>query len=104
MTEVLSLIGLGAVALLVNWLSTRTADRLACRTNESDGSALDVNPLRPRIQAVRTNFVAQSSLKSINSPYHEELIESARQAISKMAYFQCRSESIASLRLNNERG
>ncbi len=103
MTEVVSLIGLGVVALLVNLLLTRAADRLARRADESDGSTFDVRPLHPRIQAVRTDFAAQSSLKSVNSPYHEELIESARKAISKMAFFQCRSETFASLPVGNDR-
>jgi hypothetical protein len=75
-------------ALLVNWVLVRTADRLARRTQELDGTAFDVSPLRPRIQTVRADFAAQSSLRRQDFPYHEQLMESARQAISKMAFFQ----------------
>jgi hypothetical protein len=92
MTVVVSLFLLGVGALLVNWVLTRAADRLADCAHEPDGTAFDVSPILPRIEIVRTDFAGQSSLKNTDSPYHEELMESAREAISKMAFFQSRSQ------------
>jgi hypothetical protein len=92
MTVAALLFVLGAGAWLVTRVLTRIADRLARRACEAhsaaDGVAIDVTPLRPRIQTVRADFAAQSSWRKQESPYHEQLMESARQAVSKMAFFQ----------------
>ena len=103
MIEFVSLLVLGVGALLMNWVLTRTADRLAGRAHKPDGTAIDVNPLRPRIQTIRTDFAAHSNLRNANSPYHEELMESARRAISKMAFFQSRSQILHGVAAESER-
>jgi hypothetical protein len=103
MAVVVSLIVFGVVALLISCAMMRTADRFARCAPQPDGTAFDVSPLRPRIQTVRSDFAAQSSLRNTSSPYHEELIESARQAISKMAFFQSRSQDFRALLAESER-
>lgn len=106
MTVLASLFVLGVGALLVNWVLTRTAERLARRAHQADsladGTAFDVSPLRPRIQTVRADFAAQSGLRSTNSPYHEELIESTRAAISRMAFFRFRSHILDAVPAESE--
>jgi hypothetical protein len=103
MIVAVALFVLGLGAYFAHWILTRTADRLARRTHAPERTAFDASRLRPRIQTVRTDFAAQSSLKSMNSPYHEELIESARAAISKMAFFRSRSQSLHGVPAESER-
>jgi hypothetical protein len=87
------LFAFGVGALLVNWILTRAADCLARRAQGPDGIAFEAGAIRPRIQIVRTDFAAQSSLRNMPSSYHEQLMESAREAISKMEFFQSRMEA-----------
>ena len=77
---------LGVGAFLI-WVLTRASARLDRGTQQSDGTGFDVNALRPRIEIVRADFAMQSTLKCQDSPYHEQLLESARRTISKMAFF-----------------
>jgi hypothetical protein len=92
MAVVVVLIGLVAAALLVNWVCARAADRLADRISRPDGTGFDVSVVRPKIQALREDFATESHLRRQDSLSHEELIQNARRAISRMAFFQSRPQ------------
>ena len=88
MTLAAAIFVLGVGALLVSWVLTRTSDRLARGTHQPDGRSFDVKALRPRLHIVRADFATQSSFRKQDSPYHEQLLECTRRAISRMAFFR----------------
>ena len=79
-------------ALLTSRGLCRAADRLARGKNQLPGTAFDASPLRPRLCSVRKDFVAELHHRAVDSPYHEELMESARHAVVRMAFFRTRAE------------
>jgi hypothetical protein len=84
----------GLALLLLNALMQRTADRLArVRRNSPFGTAFNAPVVRPRICAVRQNYVAELEAHAHTSDYHDELLESARRAVAQLSFFRSRTKA-----------
>ncbi len=53
------ILAFGLAAWLASYRLRRAADRLARGKNHATGTAFDATPLRPRLGAVRKDFVAE---------------------------------------------
>lgn len=84
------LLALFLAAGLAHWVSRRVADRFARVGSHENGTTINLHSMNQRIAKVRSDFVAESRMRTNRSAYHDELMEAARQALTKMAFFHDR--------------
>jgi hypothetical protein len=88
-------IQLAVVAALASYLYRKHRQRRRSRLERYDpakwtGKAIDVAPLKPRIESVRRNYLAaQQPAKGLC--FHRALLELARRAVAQLAYFHDRA-------------
>ena len=85
----------GAIALVLWDLTTRRlAERLARvqQPGRCAGRAFDVGAVRPRVCSLRADYIAALQSRTPDSDYHQELIQSARETIAKLPFFQRRRD------------
>ena len=91
MTVAVLLFVLGVGSLLASFLLRRTADRLARGRQQKAGTAFDADPVRSRICALRKDFVAELQSRERDGAYQRALMNSAREAVVKLAFFRTRA-------------
>jgi hypothetical protein len=85
---------LGLVALLGSYLCLKHRQRVRSHyeryeSAEWTGKAIDVTELKPKVEEVRRNYL--EARQPVKSPcFHRALIELARQAVARLAYFHDR--------------
>jgi hypothetical protein len=89
------LIRLFVVAALASYLYAKHRQRersLAERYDPAEwtGTAIDVTPLKPRIEGVRRDYLAAQQ-PSKGLCFHRALLELARRAVAQLAYFHDRA-------------
>jgi hypothetical protein len=82
-----------ALALLVTrdvcrWMGRRLEIWLARSEDQIEGHPFDASVVTPRISAVRRDYLTEIHAREHESEYHEELLESARRTVSRLAFFQ----------------
>ena len=86
---------LGLVALLGSYFYIKHRRAVRSRSEPSDaakwsGNSIDVTQIKPRVEDVRRNHLpAQQPAKGLC--FHRALIELARQAVARLAYFHDRA-------------
>jgi hypothetical protein len=90
------IIRLNTVAVLVSCLCIKHRQRVRSRcqsrvAGQQTGRGIDVAALKPRIEALRHDYLAAQQPKK-GRCYHRALLEIAGRAVAQLGYFRARKE------------
>ena len=94
MFVVVVIINLTAAAVLVSYLCIKRRQRVRSRTDPHDqgqptAGVIDVAALKPRIDAVRRNYLVTRKPQN-GLGYHRALLKVAGRAVAQLGYFRAR--------------